>query len=127
MSQLAIGFLLGLFAMAILVALVGELYEQRRSNMITSAQDMEIGEGVTLSQGIDAFFGYGSHWGLPEGNWVRVLAGIGRPTANLYVYPKTGEIKIRRCETGGDWEDERGRDFLLGLMVQAAKAQGKGS
>lgn len=121
MIQFFLGLFLGLAGVEVFTLLSLDRDGTRRVDAVESAQNMDIGEGVTLSQGLKAFFGGETHWMATDGKSVRVTAGMNRPAASLYVYPKTGEIEILTANSKDGWEDERGRDALLGLMVKAAK------
>lgn len=121
MIQFLAGLFLGLVVVMVLIVLRLDWDGARRVDAIDAAQDMDIGEGVTLSEGLKAFFGGETHWMATDGKSVRVRAGMNRPAASLYVYPETGEIEILMANSKNGWEDERGRKALLELMVKAAK------
>lgn len=96
---------------------------RRREECIRAAQALEIGDGVTLLQGVQAYFGEEGLWFAPDDGLVCILAGTDALQAHLYAHVKTGRIEIINYNRMGSPENEEARQALVGLMVQAAKKQ----
>ena len=102
-----------------------ELRERRyKEEMLQAAQELEIGDGVTLLQGIQAYFGVDGLWSGPYRNGVCVRTKfMGYPKAGLRVYPETGQIEVLTFHKHEPPDDENDPDALLGLMIQAVREQ----
>lgn len=108
---------------------------RQEAEMIRAAQNIELGEGVTLLQGIRAFFGEDGYWGGCLSGQVVILAGFKYLSATMHVDVETRSIEVssfkrvpheaiveapEKCEYPevAGWEE---RQVLLSEMVRAAK------
>lgn len=109
----------GAMVLAFLLALFLDWDLYRHNKKIQAVRDMDIGEGVTLAQGIDAYYGGRGEWDVfDQGDVVRVAAGMRGPRAMLRIYPKTGEIKLWAEHR---WDDIPEREVLFAKLVKAVK------
>ena len=105
--------------------------ERRQAETYEAAQAFELAYGVTLPQGIQAFFGEEGYW-LPSSDYVLIVAGDWpEQSAYLRYVAKENQVKVLRYGLGRQkgpgadpWKDPQGDpDELIGLMVQAARKQ----
>lgn len=94
--------------------------EAKWQAVVRSAQEVEIAEGVTLMQGLLAFFGQGSRWKV-SGGLVYVESGFsdeddGEVEAVLCVDPKSGRVEVVSCRLEGRCDAEN----LIDALIQAA-------
>lgn len=127
--------LLGIFAfyvaLSIGFAISGRLQKKREAEAYEAAQAFELADGVTLPQGIQAFFGEEGYW-LPSTHYVLVLVGYW-PEKSAYLRYETKENRLnvlsyrlgRQEGPGADPEEDPYGDpeALAGLMVQAVRKQ----
>lgn len=100
-----------------------EYYDGWRGDKLTQrAQALELGEGVTLFQGIEAYFGEDKWW-LPGSDGITVVGTLSSyfPHALLHVNPKTWELGIFEIGTGPVPADKDKLDALVQDMIRAAK------
>ena len=122
-----------------MIVIVGWIYlfidsrrqKRREAEAYEAAQAFEIADGVTLPQGIQAFFGEEGYW-LPGSDYVLIVAG-GWPGQSAYLryVAKENRVKVLRYALGrqkGPGADPRkdplgDPEQLIGLMVQAVRKQ----
>ena len=104
---------------------IGERLEEKRAvETFKEALAFEIADGVTLLQGIRAFFGEDGCW-LPDARSVGVIAGE-TPGHLAYLEYDSKKNQVRTLiyyPMSGEGQRRDGRDELIGLMVQAARKQ----
>ena len=113
------GLFAGVLGLAVALALSWDWSMYRHNKTLLAVMDTDIGDGVTLAQGIDAYYGGKGQWSMSdrEGT-VHVDAGMRGPRARLRVFPKTGEMKIW---AGNCWDDITEREVLFSKLVKAVK------
>ena len=119
-----LGFFIIIIAGWIYIPIGERLEEKRAAEAYKEALAFEIADGVTLLEGIRAFFGEDGCW-LPDSRSVGVIAGE-TPGHLAYREYDSKKNQVRALiyypmsEEGQRWD---GRDELIGLMVQAARKQ----
>lgn len=98
---------------------------KRREERVRAAREFEIGDGVTLLRGVQAYFGEDGFWCARDDGTVMILAGTGERRACLALDPETESIRVISYNWQDSPENEAVRQALVGLMVQAAKDQNK--
>lgn len=126
-----VGFIIFCIALRIYLSIDNRRQEQRKAETCKAAQAFELADGVTLPQGIQAFFGEEGYW-LPSSDHVLIVAG-GWPEHSAYLryVAKENQVKVlhyalgRQKGPGADpRKDPQGDpEELIGLMVQAARKQ----
>ena len=96
------------------------------ASIIRLAKKAEIGEGVTLLQGIRACFGEDGVWGISSYGLVSVH--VGDPRLIFVVQVIRGPGKAYRLiphisDHHHQWADIDERDVAFGIMVEAVKEQ----
>ena len=111
-----------MFGVVVIICYVDEWpYEKARRAARQLAKEVEIEEGVTLEEGLRAYFGKGVTW-LGGNDLVLVWAANPKadyPTASLRVNTKTGQVTVERFNRGNGEEPEP--EVLIDLLIQAAK------
>ena len=131
--------LLGIFAfyvaLSIGFAISGRLQKKREAEAYQAALAFELADGVTLLQGVRAFFGQEGYW-LPSSGCVLVLVrGWPGPSGYLRYEVRENRLDVLGYKLGQQegpeadpWADPLGDpDTLAGLMVQAARRQRGGA
>lgn len=105
--------------LAFLLALYWDRDLNRHNKALRDVMDMDIGEGVTLAQGLDAYYGGSGEWDtFDQWDMIRVKAGMRGPRAMLRIFPKTGEMMIW---SGNSWDDLTEREIFFSKLVKAVK------
>lgn len=124
---------LGIVALVIMIvgynlidAYLKEKKEEHVAELIQIAQNAEIGEGVTLQQGIQAYFGTSADWGSinhTEGKIdMRVTSRDGVYFWIIFqVNEKTGQVSLLEGYWNGKSLSSLMIDMLISSMIQAAK------
>lgn len=94
--------------------------------LIQMAQNAEIGEGITLRQGIQAYFGESGNWSSINHNDGLIMMTV---TSRDMVYfaitfqvnEKTGQVSILESYWNGDPMSSDLIDAMIGGMIRAAK------
>lgn len=126
-----LGFIIFCIALWIYLFIDNRRQKRLEAEAYEAAQAFEIADGVTLPQGIQAFFGEEGYW-LPSSDRVLIVAG-GWPEQSAYLRyeAKEDRVKVLRYTLGRQkgpgadpWKDPQGDpEKLIGLMVQAARKQ----
>lgn len=121
--------LLGFAILMALLFLAGFLYDKVwGKRQIARATQMEIAPGITLGEGVAAYFDYDVNWSFTNGA-VTVLA-YGKPRevcACFSVNPSTGKFSIAVFSAGEEKlphrSDDAKRDAMLSHLIQAVREQ----
>lgn len=113
--------------LALAIAVIGSImrwWEEKQT--VRLAKKAEIGEGVTLLQGIRACFGEDGVWGISSYGLVSVH--VGDPRLIFVVQVIRGPGKAYRLiphisDHHHQWADIDERDVAFGIMVEAVKEQ----
>ena len=101
------------------VCVAEELSSRREAAMIRTTQNKELGQGVTLLQGVRSCFGEEGQW-IVRGRWVDLLvSSLAVETKIVYVDRETSRLELRMR----DWIDEGQGKALAERMVEAAQRQ----
>ena len=92
-----------------------------------AAKDLEIGDGVTLAQGVLAFFGTEGGWVADWKSAIILAGGQPGPLAYLRCEPKKGRVEVVRYFLDGIEVEPCESQALVGQMVQAAREQRGGA
>lgn len=119
-------FVVGLNLVFLIPMFFFDLYHKIKSKKeIARLSQQEIAPGITLKEGLEAYFDYDVHWGYFSG-CVSVLA-YGKPPdvqACFFVSSTTGEYDVPVFQDGTDHielcHDVR-RDAMLNHLIQAAR------
>ena len=120
-GDIVLGLILVLGAGVLLWLVWAERRESRREEkLIGAARELEIGEGVTLYEGIRACFGADGYWGAPEDSVYVIATAPDGAGATLRVCPELGQVEVysfsRKSSTA--WTDEP--EALIGSLIEAA-------
>lgn len=122
--------LLGIAVLVGLLFLAGFLYDKVwGKRQIARAAQLEIAPGITLGEGVAAYFDYGVDWSF-VGGAVTVLA-YGKPRevcACFSVKPSTGEFSVSVFGAGEeeklpDHSSDAMRDAMFRHLIQAVREQ----
>ena len=119
--RVAVGFVLFTAALVRL----DRIMDKRSERLIPIAQEMELGEGVTLLQGVRAYLGDDGYW-QAKGNMVLLSRSV--PQANLRspllrIHPKKWRLEIPIMGSRTYWPDLDDPNELIEVLIRAAKAQ----
>lgn len=96
---------------------------KRDKAMIRAAQNLELGEGVTLLQAIRAYYGEDGRWGVAQGKVYAFAGHSPSRRGDVRVNLKTGEVMLYRDgHEGGKAESAA----LVAAMIRAAKSGERG-
>ena len=118
-----LGIFIFIIASWIYLPVSQSLEEKWTKETFKAALAFEIADGVTLLQGIRAYFKEDGAW-VPGCKSVIILAGA-RPglVVHLNCEPKKGRLEVVRCYQGDVEVKPCDPDELIGLMVQAVRKQ----
>ena len=119
---LTIGAVLSM-AMVWLVVVAPWLIGKKDERALQSAQNIEIARGVTLLQGIQAYFGNPGSWVVLIGS-VRVRAHDPEedfPVAEVFINVKTGRLEAYEFRHAAPPEDRNEPQALIHALVDAAR------
>ena len=103
-------------------------YDKHKDAMRRAAENFDIGEGITLLEGVQAYWGGEVDWYLgAQDDMIRLLLTNSRedtcyPAAGLIVEPKAKRLKVYAFKTAPSLQNgDRDPDELIGVLIQAAK------
>lgn len=122
---------IGIIVVVVLIVLgplqwyLEEKKETHMEKLILIAQNFEIGEGVTLQQGVRAFF-VSAEWNSfnysKDQIWLLATSKDGsRSSVIFHVNEKTGEVSIVEWDFNGKSLDSFEINFLIDGMIRAAR------
>lgn len=95
----------------------------REDKLIQAAESVELAAGVTLLEGVRAYFGEYGRWHVNKG-MVDITAGSwGHPYGNLRVHPETGKVEVFIFLREGYLENVNQPKVLIGEMVRAVRGK----
>ena len=121
-------FILGIVLLEVIVEVSNRIDAKRRERLLQAAYNYDIGDGVTLLQGVRAYFGDEGDWyvtsytvylfaGAPGGSYPKAMVTIDVESWTLEV------PSFEPCNAPGGVNQA---DTLVELMIQAAKGRGAG-
>ena len=107
-----------------LCALIVENYKTRREDkLIQAAESVELAAGVTLAEGIRAYFGEYGDWHVKKGMVDISVGSWNRPYGNFRVNPETGKVEVFMFLREGYPENLNQPKVLFGEMVRAVRGK----
>lgn len=103
----------------------GILQKRQEKRNVLLAKDLEIGEGVTLLEGIRAYFGTDGSW---RAWWCRVSIYVGEPEIIFVVIVEHVDGEADRLnphvlDHDRRWASEEETKEVFGLLVEAARGR----
>ncbi len=121
--------ILGIVLLGVTVEVSNRIDAKRRERVLQAAYNYDIGEGVTLLQGVQAYFGNEGEWYVTSYN-VYLFAGApggSYPRAMVTIDMEAWTLRVSSFEPCYTPEGVNQADTLVELMIQAAKGRGAGT
>lgn len=115
--------IVALFTLNTLVAWRYRSNDRLTTQLIERAKDLDIGEDISLLEGLWAYFGDDGEWGEPYGGVVPVMVGEDGDRAGLFVTPEKKKVEVLYFKCNGVYMKDTEREILLQQMVAAARGR----